>query len=84
MRSLGDLERWIEDWSLDVAVALGAVAPQQLLCAGEVNGQLQLGDPGQQGRPGKMACKPGQVGTQVQQQLHAIGGGLTCQQGGQQ
>lgn len=35
MRSLGDLERWIEDWSLDDAVALGAVAPQQLLCAGE-------------------------------------------------
>lgn len=35
MRSLGDIERWIEAWSLDDAAALGAAAPRQLMAAGE-------------------------------------------------
>jgi len=35
MRSLGEIERWIEDWSLDDVIALGAAAPQQLMAAGE-------------------------------------------------
>ena len=35
MRSIGDIERWVEEWSLDEAAALGAAAPQQFLATGE-------------------------------------------------
>lgn len=35
MRRLADIERWIEDWSIDAAVARGMPAAHELLAAGE-------------------------------------------------